>query len=155
MTLEECKILHQRMWDYIVESDLDWGDEFQDGRAERNKLKFDFLSKIKDSDLYCLNNCVLCEYARKQYILKEKPFPGRFDSDSICCYCPAVWGTENILKNGFCEGYLCFPIRDKVTGNVTRWKDKSMVDWGYSDPARIRDIPFKDELENLEVKGGE
>lgn len=153
MTLEECKILHRRMWDYIREIDVDWKDAFRDVRAERNRVKRDFMADKVFNNIYLLNHCALCEYARQQYILNENPLTSR--RDTICYYCPAVWGTENILKNGFCEGYNFFPIRNKLTGKVTRWSDKSMVDWGYSDPVRIRDIPFKDELENLELKGGE
>lgn len=154
MTLEECKILHQRMWDYIKEVDVNWKDSFRDSRAERHRIKEDFLKNKVFNDMYLLNNCALCEYARQQSLISD-PMICASRIDMICEHCPVVWGTENILDYGFCEGYPRFPIRDKATGKVTLWEDKSMLDWRYSDPTRIRDIPFKDELENLELKGGE
>lgn len=120
LTLDECKRLHRDMWDYIS------NQHNNVGIRDRNELKASFISN-NDGNRMVANHCYLCQYAAEQ--AKAKGY------NRICKYCPALWGSENFTKNGYCE----FSYFDEFDSDI-------MIDWIESDPAKVRDVPFKDEV---------
>lgn len=121
LTLEEAKENHRKMWDYISNQNNN------DGIGNRNELKASFISN-NDGNSFVVNHCYLCQYAAEQ--AKTKGY------NEMCKYCPALWGSENFLKNGYCE---CSYFEDE-------FDQDTMIDWIDSDPEKVRDVPFKDEV---------
>ena len=124
LTLEEVKEKHRKMWDYISK-------QYDNvGLRNRNELKASFISN-NDGNMFMANHCYLCQYAAEQAKAKG--------DNEMCKYCPALWGSENLTDRGYCEFY-CFA--DDVDSTT-------LIDWIRSDPEKVRDVPFKDEVRKV------
>lgn len=117
LTLEEAKEKHRKMWDYISKQ------SDNKGLNSRYRLKEEFLV-ISGDNMW--NDCYLCQYAREQTHV----------NDHMCEYCPVLWGSENIMGRGYCE-----------CANYDDFDPNKMIDWVESAPEKVRDVPFKDEVE--------
>lgn len=124
LTLEEVKEKHRKMWDYIS------NQSNNDGMGNRDKLKALFISN-NDDNRFVVNHCYICQYAAEQ--AKAKGY------NEMCKYCPALWGSENFTNRGYCE-FSCFDDFNSFT----------MIDWIRSDPEKVRDVPFKDEVRKVD-----
>lgn len=66
LTLEDTKILHKKMWEYVKNHYND-NYAYLSDPAKRHTLKKDFCNKF---GLNLPNNCFLCEYALQQCLKK-------------------------------------------------------------------------------------
>lgn len=124
LTLEEVKEKHRKMWDYISKQCNN------DGVKNRTELKASFISN-NDGNTFVLNHCYLCQYASERSVTDRSS-----NAYNMCEFCPALWGSENFLKSGYCESSCSYYEFDQDT----------MIDWIQTDPAKVRDVPFKDEV---------
>lgn len=110
---------HKKMWEFIKEQEKDCG--YIPNVENRFALKSNYLYNYT-VDVEPLNNCYLCEYARRAFINSS--------ADCMCDCCPCLWGSENERY-----GFYCEPD-----------EGESGVCWATSPVDDIINLPIKPEL---------